>query len=85
MRFRPANISLINRRHYLPRLPLTMSSIKTDDHRTLTGHYISGPNRRQTTQNALSESIGRFLTSGNTEDLSVNSNRHEGTRCVTGD
>ena len=26
MRFRPANISLINRRHYLPRLPLTLSS-----------------------------------------------------------
>src|ERR1700739_3090112 len=26
MRFRPANISLINRRHYLPRLLLTLSS-----------------------------------------------------------
>jgi len=26
MRFRPANISLINRRHYLPRLPLILSS-----------------------------------------------------------
>jgi hypothetical protein len=26
MRFRPANISLINRRHYLPRLRLTLSS-----------------------------------------------------------
>jgi hypothetical protein len=26
MRFRPANISLINRRHYLPRLRLTPSS-----------------------------------------------------------
>jgi hypothetical protein len=25
MRFRPANISLINRRHYLPRLLLTLS------------------------------------------------------------
>src|SRR5215469_4400517 len=28
MRFRPANISLINRRHYLPRLPLTLSSFE---------------------------------------------------------
>jgi hypothetical protein len=42
MRFRPANISLINRRHYLPRLLLTLSSIGKDyDHRILTGHYIS--------------------------------------------
>jgi hypothetical protein len=41
MRFRPANISLINRRHYLPRLRLTLSSIEKDDQRTLTGHYIS--------------------------------------------
>src|SRR6516162_11922058 len=42
MRFRPANISLINRRHYLPRLRLTLSSFKRNDQRTLTGHYISG-------------------------------------------
>jgi len=28
MRFRPANISLINRRHYLPRLLLTLSSFE---------------------------------------------------------
>jgi len=41
MRFRPANISLINRRHYLPRLLLTLSSIEKNDQRTLTGHYIS--------------------------------------------
>jgi hypothetical protein len=41
MRFRPANISLINRRHYLPRLPLTLSSIEKRDQRILTGHYIS--------------------------------------------
>jgi hypothetical protein len=41
MRFRPANISLINRRHYLPRLLLTLSSIEENDQRTLTGHYIS--------------------------------------------
>jgi hypothetical protein len=41
MRFRPANISLINRRLYLPRLLLTLSSIEKDDHRILTGHYIS--------------------------------------------
>jgi hypothetical protein len=30
MRFRPANISLINRRHYLPRLLLILSSKKDD-------------------------------------------------------
>jgi hypothetical protein len=42
MRFRPANISLINRRLYLPRLLLTLSSFeKKKDQRTLTGHYIS--------------------------------------------
>jgi hypothetical protein len=41
MRFRPANISLINRRHYLPRLLLTLSSFGKNDQRTLTGHYIS--------------------------------------------
>jgi hypothetical protein len=41
MRFRPANISLINRRHYLPRLLLTLSSTEKSDQRTLTGHYIS--------------------------------------------
>jgi hypothetical protein len=41
MRFRPANISLINRRLYLPRLLLTLSSIKKNDQRILTGHYIS--------------------------------------------
>jgi hypothetical protein len=41
MRFRPANISLINRRHYLPRLLLTLSSNEKKDQRTLTGHYIS--------------------------------------------
>jgi hypothetical protein len=41
MRFRPANISLINRRHYLPRLLLTLSLIEKDDQRILTGHYIS--------------------------------------------
>jgi hypothetical protein len=46
MRFRPANISLINRRHYLPRLPLTLSSIETNGQRTLTGHYISGKGMR---------------------------------------
>ncbi len=41
MRFRPANISLINRRYHLPRLPLTLSSSEKGDQRTLTGHYIS--------------------------------------------
>jgi hypothetical protein len=41
MRSRPANISLINRRHYLPRLLLTLSSVEKNDQRTLTGHYIS--------------------------------------------
>jgi hypothetical protein len=46
MRFQPATISLINRRHYLPRLPLTLSSIEENAQRTLTGHYISGKSRR---------------------------------------
>lgn len=45
MRFRPANISLINRRHYLPWLLLTLSSFEKNDQRTLTGHYISLPYR----------------------------------------
>jgi hypothetical protein len=38
---------LINRRHYLPRLPLTLPSIETNAQRTLTGHYISGTSRGQ--------------------------------------
>lgn len=46
MRFRPANISLINRRYHLPRLPLTLSSNEKGDQRTLTGHYISLPSKR---------------------------------------
>ena len=47
MRFRPANISLINRRHYLPRLLLTLSSkYKNKNHpndsKILTGsHHIN--------------------------------------------
>jgi hypothetical protein len=47
MRFRPANISLINRRHYLPRLLLTLSSKYDDknnpsDLQMLTGsHHIN--------------------------------------------
>lgn len=46
MRFRPANISLINRRHYLPRLLLTLSPKHDDknnlsDSQILTGHTIS--------------------------------------------
>ena len=46
MRSRPANISLINRRHYLPRLLLTLSSKYNDknnpnDSQILTGHTIS--------------------------------------------
>jgi hypothetical protein len=46
MRFRPANISLINRRHYLPRLLLILSSKDkyknhTNDSKMLTGsHHI---------------------------------------------
>jgi hypothetical protein len=46
MRFRPANISLINRRLYLPQLRLTLS-LKYDDKnyptdsQILTGHSIS--------------------------------------------
>ena len=46
MRFRPANISLINRRHYLPRLRLTLSSNYQNKNnlthvQPLTGHTIS--------------------------------------------
>ena len=47
MRFRPANISLINRRHYLPRLLLTLSlKYENKNHPTdlqlLTGsHHIN--------------------------------------------
>jgi hypothetical protein len=46
MRFRPANISLINRRHYLPRLLLILSSKNNEknnpnDLQILTGHTIS--------------------------------------------
>jgi hypothetical protein len=51
MRFRPANISLINRRHYLPRLLLTLSSFEKNDQRILTGHYISLPNGRPSDRN----------------------------------
>jgi len=47
MRFRPANISLINRRHYLPRLLLTLSSIKKNDQRTLTGPDSGGHSHSQ--------------------------------------
>jgi hypothetical protein len=52
MRFRPANIRLINRRHYLPRLLLPLSSFKRNDQRTLTGHYISGKYRPQSSPNS---------------------------------
>jgi hypothetical protein len=47
MRFRPANISLINRRHYLPRLLLILSSNDKyknhpDHSKMLTGsHHIN--------------------------------------------
>jgi len=47
MRFRPANISLINRRHYLPRLLLILSSKYNNknnpgDSQMLTGsHHIN--------------------------------------------
>ena len=46
MRFRPANISLINRRHTLPRLPLTLpwkdnNKNKSANPCLLTGHSIS--------------------------------------------
>jgi hypothetical protein len=46
MRFRPANISLTNRRHYLPRLLLILSLKYNDknnpnDLQVLTGHTIS--------------------------------------------
>jgi len=57
MRFRPANISLINGRHYLPRLPLILSSNKKGDQRTLTGHYISLPDWRQLAQKRLGTAL----------------------------
>ena len=49
MQFRPANINLINRRHYLPRLLLTPPVLKgkcknknhPGDSKMLTGHTIS--------------------------------------------
>ena len=56
MRFRPANIRLINRRYYLPRLLLALSSNsdKSKDNnknhpidvQRLTGHSISGKRLR---------------------------------------
>ena len=59
MRFRPANISLINRRLYLPRLRLTLSSIEKKDHRILTGHYISMSVLPTIGNNARSASVTR--------------------------
>ena len=65
MRFRPANISLINRRHYLPRLLLTLSSKYNDknnpnDLQILTGHTISAKYRPRSTRN---QQGGNFLGS----------------------
>ena len=37
---------LDHRRHYLPRLLLTLSSFEKNDQRILTGHYISLPDCR---------------------------------------
>ncbi len=69
MRFRPANISVINRRHYLPRLLLTLSlkyKNKNDptNAQILTGHSISLPDRRQYERNLVREqdrSAGRGI------------------------
>jgi len=65
MRFRPANISLINRRHLLPRLLLTLSSIEENDQRTLTGHYISGKNCRVYRHNFVNERIALYAVIDN--------------------
>ena len=59
MRFRPANISLINRRHYLPRLLLTLSSFEKNDQRILTGHYISLQGWRPFAKHRLREYAAR--------------------------
>jgi hypothetical protein len=59
MRFRPANISLINRRHYLPRPRLTLSSKKqkqkppqrfADVDRVTPYHFRVGDNTIETAQ-----------------------------------
>ena len=72
MRFRPANISLINRRHYLPRLRLTLSSKYQNKNnlthvRALTGHTISTselptirPELRRTSTARLNEHVALF-------------------------
>jgi len=52
---------LINRRHYLPRLPLTLSSFEKNDQLTLTGHYISLPDRRRRTRNPQGAANHGFL------------------------
>ena len=68
MRFRPANISLINRRHYMPRLLLILSlKYKHKNHPTdlqlLTGHTIStsgSPKTRPKRVNATSTARGNM-------------------------
>ena len=71
MRFRPANISLINRRHYLPRLLLTLSSKYNDknnpsDLQMLTGHTISGTSWPQpcamSTRSSQEQTVRNCLT-----------------------
>ena len=60
MRFRPANISLINRRHYLPRLLLTLSAFEKNDQRILTGHYISLPDSRHSDVTWIASEKAKF-------------------------
>jgi hypothetical protein len=67
MRFRPANISLINRRHYLPRLLLILSLKDNDknnpsDLQILTGHTIS-TSGLSTTRSRASLDEASFLSS----------------------
>jgi len=76
MRFRPANIRLINRRNYLPRplLALSSNSDKSKDNdknhpinvQRLTGHSISEPIRRLA---ALTSRSAALWVSGPTGDI----------------
>ena len=72
MRFRPANISLINRRHYLPRLLLTLSlKDKNKNHPTdsqlLTGshHITTGLATIRSKQKLTESQIDAFNQEGN--------------------
>jgi hypothetical protein len=52
---------LINRRHYLPRLLLTLSSFEKNDQRILTGHYISHPKQRRMTASRFQSLAAQYV------------------------